>query len=68
MQIVEKIQEIQPNEIPKLLKKHYSSVMSLFYETQSRFLSEFYKRYRLLNQTWKISKTAFNPTVHVNKS
>ena len=29
---------------------------------------EFYKKYRLLNQTWKISKTAFNPTVHVNNT
>ena len=29
---------------------------------------EFYKRYRILNQTWKISKTAFNPTVHVNNT
>ena len=30
--------------------------------------SEFYKKYRILNQTWKISKTAFNPTVHVNNT
>ena len=30
--------------------------------------SEFYKKYRVLNQTWKISKTAFNPTVHVNNT
>ena len=30
--------------------------------------SEFYKKYRILNQTWKVSKTAFNPTVHVNNS
>jgi len=29
---------------------------------------EFYKKYRILNQTWKISKTAFNPTVHVNNT
>ena len=30
--------------------------------------SDFYKRYRILNQTWKVSKTAFNPTVHVNNT
>jgi len=30
--------------------------------------SEFYQKYKLLNQTWKISKTAFNPTVHVNNT
>ena len=30
--------------------------------------SEFYKKYRILNQTWKISKTAWNPTVHVNNT
>ena len=30
--------------------------------------SEFYKRYRSLNQLWKVSKTAFNPTVHINNS
>ena len=30
--------------------------------------SEFYKRYRSLNQLWKVSKTAFNPTVHVNNT
>jgi len=29
---------------------------------------EFYKKYRILNQTWKVSKTAFNPTVHVNNT
>jgi len=29
---------------------------------------DFYKRYRSLNQLWKVSKTAFNPTVHVNNT
>ena len=29
---------------------------------------DFYKRYRSLNQLWKVSKTAFNPTVHINNS
>ena len=28
----------------------------------------FYERYKKLNQLWKVSKTAFNPTVHVNNS
>lgn len=30
--------------------------------------TEFYKGYRQLNQLWKISKTAWNPTVHVNNT
>jgi hypothetical protein len=30
--------------------------------------SDFYKRYRSLNQLWKVSKTAFNPTVHINNT
>lgn len=30
--------------------------------------TEFYKAYRQLNQLWKISKTAWNPTVHVNNT
>lgn len=28
--------------------------------------TEFYKAYRQLNQLWKVSKTAWNPTVHIN--
>ena len=28
--------------------------------------SEFLKSYRTLNSYWKVSKTAWNPTVHVN--
>ena len=31
-----------------------------------RGLSGFLKKYRTLNQMWKASKTAWNPTVHVN--
>lgn len=30
--------------------------------------SDFYKAYRGLNSLWKVSKTAFNPTVHVNNT
>ena len=29
---------------------------------------EYYRRYRQLNQLWKVSKTAFNPTVHINNT
>ena len=29
-------------------------------------IGKFYKKYQTLNQMWKASKTAWNPTVHVN--
>ena len=45
MQVKENLKEIQPQNIAKLLEKHYFSLMASFYETQSLFLSGVYKRY-----------------------
>tara|TARA_Y100000590_G_scaffold348972_1_gene400273 strand:+ start:820 stop:1836 length:1017 start_codon:yes stop_codon:yes gene_type:complete len=41
----ENISEIQPQIIKQLLEKHYYSLVTTFYETQSVFLSGIYKRY-----------------------
>ena len=43
----------------------YKSLVSAkrYYEMES---ADFYKQYRTLNSYWKVSKTAWNPTVHVN--
>ena len=45
MQAKENIIEFQPQEIAKLFKVHYVSMMTTFYETQSSFLTGIYKRY-----------------------
>ena len=34
----------------------------------SKTPNEFYKQYKKLNSLWKVSKTAFNPTVHINNT
>ena len=44
-QTKERLSEIQPQNIEKLLEKHYFSLMTSYYETQSLFLSGIYKRY-----------------------
>ena len=43
---LKKFQEILPQDIVQLLKEHYAAVMPAFYEMQSAFLSEVYKRYK----------------------
>ena len=45
MQTREEFPETIPEEISKLLKEHYFSLMVSFCETQSSFLTEIYKRY-----------------------
>ena len=45
MQVKEKFKEIDPQIIAKLLEDNYFSLMTIFYETQSLFLSKIYKRY-----------------------
>ena len=45
MDSVTKFQEILPEDVTSLLKKHHFSLMPSFYETQSSFLTEIYKRY-----------------------
>ena len=46
MRPLKKFQEILPQDIAQLLKEHYAAVMPAFYEMQSAFLSEVYKRYK----------------------
>ena len=46
---LKKFQEILPQDIVQLLKEHYAAVMPAFYEMQSAFLSEVYKRYKGIN-------------------
>ena len=41
----ENIPDIQPQIIKQLLEKHYYSLVTVFYETQSLYLSGIYKRY-----------------------
>ena len=43
---LKKFLEILPQDIVQLLKEHYAAVMPAFYEMQSAFLSEVYKRYK----------------------
>ena len=43
---LKKFQEILPQDMVQLLKEHYAAVMPAFYEMQSAFLSEVYKRYK----------------------
>ena len=45
MQTKQKFSQITPVEISTLLKTHYYSLMSSFYETQNLFLKGIYKRY-----------------------
>ena len=45
MQTLKKFQEILPRDISLLLKSNYFSLIGAFYETQSSFLTELYKKY-----------------------
>ena len=45
MQTLKKFQEISPRDISQLLKTNYFSLMGSFYETQSSFLTELYKKH-----------------------
>ena len=41
----ENYQETFPQHLTKILSDHYINVMAAFYETQSSFLTEIYKKY-----------------------
>ena len=43
---LQKKESLSPDDISELLKTHYTSLMSAFYESQSVFLCNIYKRYR----------------------
>ena len=43
---LQKKYNFSPNDISELLKIHYASLMSVFYESQSLFLCSIYKRHR----------------------
>ena len=45
MQTLKKIPDIVPENVGQLLKLHYVSLMSVFYETQSAFLTGIYKKF-----------------------
>ena len=46
MQTQREFKSIQPNEVSSLLIKHYSTLMTIFYELESSWLSRIYKRYK----------------------
>ena len=52
----------------KFLPKEIADNIFRTHQYATQKPNEFYKKYKILNQTWKISKTAFNPTVHVNNT
>ena len=43
---LQKKYNFSPNDISELLKTHYASLMSVFYQSQSLFLCSIYKRHR----------------------